>query len=103
MKMVVKNKMMFSYPYFKPPYYNQYSRYGYYYPNALYNSDKSNIFKQQPNIKHCGDTIHTKKVQNFDIKNEYNSNTNAKGHNGVCSTTNSYKRYQANGFFLYEK
>lgn len=100
MKMVVKNNMIFSYPYFKPPYYNQYSRYGYYYPNTPYSSNKSNILREQSNIKHYENTIHTKKVQNPEIKKEYSSNTRAKGHNGVCTTMSAYKRCPSDGFFL---
>lgn len=97
--------MMFSYPYFKPPYYNRYSRYGYYYPNVPYNSNirNENVHTEQPNRKPYEDTIHTKKVQKPKIKQEYVSNTRIKGHSGVCPTMHSHKRCPYNGLFLYTK
>ncbi len=96
MKVVVKNRMMFSYPYFKPPYYHRYSRYGYYYPNVPYNSNirNGNMHTEQPNKKPYEDTIHTKKVQKPKTKQEYSS---------VTSYGYSHKRCPYNGLFLYTK
>lgn len=50
--------MMFSYPYFKPPYYHRYSRYGYYYPNPYYANKVAspNVNSQQPSKKYHEDT-----------------------------------------------
>lgn len=103
MKMVVKNRMMFSYPYFKPPYY-RYSRYGYYYPNAFY-AHKINTpnMQAQPNRKPYEDTIHRTKVEKSKIKQDYVSNTGIKGHSGVSPTMHSHKRCHYNGLFLYTK
>lgn len=67
--------MMFSYPYFKPPYYNRYSRYGYYYPNTPYYSNTSNnqsIHTKNP----YNDTVYTEKVPKPKIeKNETSHKT----------------------------
>lgn len=70
--------MMFSYPYFKPPYYHRYSRYGYYYPNSsyYYNNAINNSNHSEQAKKHNTETVHTKKIQRPQPKKEEPSSKN---------------------------
>ena len=88
---------MFSYPYFKPPYYNRYSRYGYYYPNPYsYTSGGNSVHlnKEIATKKQNNNTIHTNNVDQSKIQ---------KGHNSVMSYIYSHKRCPYKQFLLYTK
>lgn len=87
---------MFSYPYFKPPYYNRYSRYGYYYPNVPYTSTANSMHTHKENVtkKHSNNTTNVNGVEQSKTQ---------KGHSGVTSYKYSHKRCSYKRFFLYSK
>lgn len=88
--------MMFSYPYFKPPYYNRYSRYGYYYPNVPYTSSTDSMHTHKENV--------TKKQSNNTTNvNGVEQSKTQKGHSGVMSYKYSLKRCPYKQFLLCTK
>lgn len=93
---------MFSYPYFKPPYYNRYSRYGYYYPNVPYTSTANSMHTHKENVtkKPSNNTTNVNGVEQSKTQKGHSSNTRIIGHSGVMSHGHSHKRCPYGRFFL---